>query len=229
LREGLVLSNPVIGTNKPTEERSRDRVLSQDELAAVWRACREDDYGRIVRLLILTGQRREEVGAMAETEIDAARALWTLPGERTKNRLPHEVPLSRPVLAILEKHPRRSGRTLIFGEGIGGFSGWGKAKAALDARMAGAGAVIAPWRLHDLRRTVATGIAEIGVPPHIVEAVLNHVSGHKAGVAGVYNRALYTAEKRNALDAWARHVRETSNLGCHPAVLSEPSSAPDTL
>jgi integrase len=206
MREGLAQENPVIGTNKPIEERSRDRVLSDDELATVWRACREDDYGRIVRLLILTGQRREEAGAMGHSEIDLTRALWSLPRQRTKNGLPHEVPLSRTALEILGEQPRRNGRTLVFGEGQGGFSGWGKAKLALDSRIAAAGAAVAPWRLHDLRRTVATGMAEIGVPPHVVEAVLNHLSGHKAGVAGIYNRARYVAEKRQALDMWAQHV-----------------------
>lgn len=206
MREGLADLNPVIGTNKPIEERSRDRVLSDDELASVWCECREDDYGRIVRLLILTGQRREEVGAIAENEIDPVKVLWSLPRHRTKNGLPHDVPLSRPALEIIQKQPRRIGRSLVFGEGKGGFSGWGKAKAALDARMAAAGATVAPWRLHDIRRSVATGMAEIGISPHVVEAVLNHISGHKAGVAGIYNRARYATEKRQALDLWAEHV-----------------------
>jgi integrase len=206
MREGLSDLNPVIGTNKPTEERSRDRVLSDEELVSVWRACRQDAYGRIVRLLILTGQRREEVGAIADNEVESARALWSLPRHRTKNGLPHDVPLSRPALEILQEQPRRTGRSLVFGEGKGGFSGWGKAKAALDMRIAAAGATVAPWRLHDLRRTVATGMAEIGISPHVVEAVLNHISGHKAGVAGIYNRARYATEKRQAMDMWAEHV-----------------------
>ena len=132
---GLTRANPVIGTNKATEERSRDRVLSDAELVEIWNACRDDDYGRIVRLLILTGQRREEVGAMAWREINLASQLWSLPGERTKNRLHHDVPLSDPTTTILRSIPRRVGHDSIFGMGSGGFSGWSRAKAALDNRL----------------------------------------------------------------------------------------------
>jgi len=203
--EGLADANPVIGTNKATEEVSREHVLTDAELVAVWRACRDDDYGRVVRLLILTGQRREEVGALALAEI--AGDLWTIPKARSKNGREHEVPLSSAALEIIQAAPRRDGRRLLFGEGSGGFSGWSKAKAALDKRIADAGGKARPWRLHDLRRTAATGMGDkLGVLPHVVEAVLNHVSGYKAGVAGIYNKATYRAEKRQALDAWAEHV-----------------------
>jgi integrase len=211
MREGIIDANPVIGTNKQTDEKSRDRVLSDQELAQIWRACKDDDFGAIVRLLILTGARRGEVGALDRGELDLPGRKWTLPGERTKNGRAHEVPLSDPALAILEqaiKRERIAGRDLIFGETGRGFSGWSKARAALDKRIAEhtTRKKVAEWRLHDLRRTVATRMAELGVQPHIVEAVLNHVSGHKAGVAGVYNRAVYSAEKRQALDQWAAHV-----------------------
>lgn len=205
--EGLAEINPVIGTNKSAEEISRDHVLKDHELAAIWNACRDDDHGRIVRLLLLTGQRREEVGAMAISEIDEASALWTIPRVRTKNGLPHDVPLSAAALEILHVAPHRDGRALVFGEGAGGFQGWSKAKAKLDKRIAEAGNNTRHWRLHDLRRTVATRLAELGTLPHVIEAVLNHVSGHKAGVAGVYNRATYAKEKREALDLWAAHLR----------------------
>ncbi len=204
--EGLAENNPVIGTNKATEEVSRDHVLWDAELAAIWRACRDDDYGRIVRVLILTGQRRDEVGAMAWPELDLDRALWSIPRQRTKNGLAHDVPLSAPALAILCRAPRRDGRTLIFGDGVRGFQGWSKAKAALDRRIAEAGETVRPWRLHDLRRTTATRLGELGVLPHVIEAILNHISGHKAGVAGIYNRATYAKEKRDALNLWAGHV-----------------------
>jgi integrase len=204
--EGLIEQNPVIGTNKATEEVKRDHVVRDEELAAIWRACRDDEYGRIVRLLILTAQRREEVGAMRWAEIDEANASWTIPRERSKNGQPHEVPLSPPALLILREVPRRDGRALVFGSGDGGYSGWSKAKAALDQRIAASGAKVRPWRLHDLRRTAATRMAELGTMPHVVEAILNHLSGHKAGVAGVYNRAAYRQEKRDALERWAIHV-----------------------
>ena len=161
-------------------------------------------------MLILTGQRRDEVGDMAKSEVSLAARKWNIPRERTKNGRAHEVPLPDLALGILEPAILREGREkrdLIFGDGVGGFSGWSKAKAAIDERIAEAtGAAPTPWRLHDLRRTAATQMAELGVLPHVVEAVLNHVSGHKAGVAGVYNLALYAAEKRRALDLWAAHV-----------------------
>ena len=206
--EGLTENNPVVGTNKAAEEVSRDHVLRDAELAAIWKACRDDDYGRIVRLLILTGQRRDEVGAMSWSEIHEEKALWAIPKERTKNGLPHDVPLSDAALEILHSAPHRDGRALIFGDGAGGFQGWSKAKAALDKRIAEAGTKVRSWRLHDLRRTTATRLGELGTLPHVVEAILNHISGHKAGVAGVYNRATYAKEKRDALDRWTENVLE---------------------
>jgi integrase len=208
----LADENPVAGTNKAIEEIKRDHVLTDDELAVIWRACREDDYGRIVRLLILTGQRREEVGAITRSELDLSAALWTIPKNRSKNGREHEVPLSRPAVDILQGMPRREGRELVFGDGEGGFQGWSKAKAALDSRIIKAGSEIRPWRLHDLRRTAATRMGDLGVLPHVVEAVLNHNSGHRAGVAGIYNRATYRTEKRNALTSWAERVVCVSGL-----------------
>jgi len=202
--EGLCEANAVLGTNKATDERSRDHVLTDAELRAVWRACTDDHHGCIVRLLILTGQRRDEVGSMAASEI--AGELWTISGTRTKNHRPHDVPLSPLALQIIATVPRRAGRDLIFGGRDNGFSGWSKAKAELDARIVANGDTVRPWRLHDLRRTTATGMAALGTLPHVVEAVLNHVSGHRAGVAGIYNRHAYAAEKRAALAAWSDHV-----------------------
>ncbi|MBN4092681.1 site-specific integrase [Methylobacterium sp. OT2] len=204
--EGLAEGNPVVGTNKPADEKARDRVLNETELRAIWRACRDDTYGRIVRLLLLTGQRRDEVGSMSDGELNLAAAVWTIPAQRTKNGLVHEVPLSRPALEILATQPRIEGRSLLFGHGVGAFSGWSNSKERMDKRIAASGIMMPPWRLHDLRRTAATGMASIGVLPHVVEAVLNHISGAKAGVAGIYNRATYAREKREALDLWAAHV-----------------------
>jgi integrase len=198
LREGYELaSNPVVGSNRPAERPSRARVLSDDELRKIWQACGDDDYGRIVRLLALTGQRREEVGGLRWSEIDSAAALWTIPAERTKNSRTHTIPLPQFALSLL---PPGNGREWVFGIGKRGFQGWSFAKAALDAR-----AQIADWHLHDLRRSCATGMAELGVLPHVVEAVLNHV-GSRAGVAGIYNRATYAKEMRAALERWAGHV-----------------------
>jgi integrase len=203
--EGLMDTNPVVGTNKATEEVARDRVLTESELSLIWRVAGDGDYGATVRLLILTGQRRAEVGGMLWSEIDIKAAMWRIGAERTKNARPHEVPLSQPALDILGARARIDGRALVFGS-RGPFSGWSKGREALDARMSAALGQATPWRLHDVRRTVATGMADLGVQPHVIEAVLNHVSGHKAGVAGIYNRATYAAEKRQALDLWAEHV-----------------------
>ena len=131
-----------------------------------------------------------------------------LPAERTKNGRAHTVPLSEPAQQILDAVPRRLDRDFIFGRTANApFVGWSKPRYRLDDLIAErTGARLPHWTPHDLRRTVATRMAEIGVAPHIVEAVLNHVSGHKAGVAGIYNRATYAGEKRAALDRWAEHV-----------------------
>jgi integrase len=209
--EGLVDTNPVLGTNKPMEkEPPRERVLEPAELVAAWNACRDDDYGRIVRLLVLTGQRRDEIGSIGKSEISVGARCWNIPRERTKNSRAHEVPLPDLAIEILKPAMLREGREdrdLIFGDGLRAFSGWSKAKLSLDRRIEQAtGTKPEPWRLHDLRRTAATRMVDLGVLPHVVEAVLNHVSGHKAGVAGVYNRALYAPEKRRALDLWAAHI-----------------------
>jgi integrase len=219
MREGLAPSNPAAQTNKPLEkETTRDRVLSRDELCAVWIEALSygGDFGAIVRLLILTGARRDEVGGMLWNEIDLAGGVWTLGADRAKNSLRHEVPLSRPALTILQAIKDRQSEgdapTHVFGRRGTGFSGWSKAKDVLDARVLARikadepDAKMPEWRVHDLRRTAATGMADIGVQPHIIEAVLNHISGHKGGVAGVYNRAAYGPERREALDKWAAHV-----------------------
>ena len=210
--DGIVDANPVTGTHKPVEEKSRDRVLTDAELRAVWHLSGTGDFPAIIRLLILTGQRRDEVGGMRWSEIDRAGALWTIPGDRAKNGKPHAVPLAPAALAVLDTVHERAGRDLLFGSGDGPFQGFGNAKDRLDAAMvADLGTPLPAWRLHDLRRTCRTGMATLGVQPHIGEAVLNHLSGHRAGVAGAYDRATYSAGKRAALDLWAEHVAALVN------------------
>lgn len=201
--EGLCDLNPVMGTNK-NEESERERVLSDVELGAIWKAAPDNDYGRIVRLLMLTAQRREEIGGLlwSELEGEGRTALIALPSHRTKNSRQHDVPLSKAALAELDRCEKVKGRDLVFGQGEGGYSGWSRSKDALDE----AAKLKEAWTLHDLRRTAATRMADLGVQPHVIEAVLNHVSGHKAGVAGIYNRSTYAAEKRAALDLWANHL-----------------------
>jgi integrase len=206
--EGLANANPVVGTNKAIDEVPRDRVLTPAELALVWQHAGPGDYGAIVRLLILTGQRREELGGMLWNELNLDGALWSIDASRTKNALPHDVPLAPAAVAILRGLKPRKDRDLVFGASAGPFQGWSSAKAALDERIAKTKKEEAkPWRLHDIRRTAATALGDqLGVLPHVVEAILNHISGHKAGVAGIYNRSVYAAEKRAALNAWAGRI-----------------------
>lgn len=211
IKEGIADRNPVAATNRPLQPKSRDRVLSDDEVREIWMACSDDDFGRIVRLLLLTAQRREEIAGLRVDEVDRDAALITLPASRTKNSRAHEVPLSVPALVLIP--PAREGRELIFGRGENAYSGFSAAKKRLDARIlktrreadpeAGA---MADWRLHDLRRTAATRMADLGVEPAHIEATLNHISGVRSGVAGIYNRSLYRKQKRDALTLWADHV-----------------------
>lgn len=220
-KRGMVAANPFEGQEAPAVE-ARDRVLSDAELAEVWRAAEayQGTYGVLVRLMILTGQREGEVAGMAWAEIAPDRATWAIPGARTKNGREQIVPLPEAARALL---PEGCGEGLVFpGRGGGGkeamFSGWSKAKARLDeliaaarggrAEVAGAKpAASEPWRVHDLRRTVATGLQRLGVRLEVTEAVLNHVSGSRAGIVGIYQRHDWAQEKRAALDAWAEHVR----------------------
>jgi integrase len=204
IASGLCDSNPVVGTPDPAEGvQSRDRVLSDKELAAVWNACADDDFGKIVRLLILTGCRRGEIGGLRSNEVDLDAGTITIPAERSKNGKAHALTLPTMALNILKSIPRRDGRDFVFGQRGGGYSRWGFHTTALRGRLP---ASMPAWTLHDFRRSAATGMAEIGIEPHIIEAVLNHVSGHKAGVAGIYNKAQYTKPMRVALQRWADHV-----------------------
>jgi integrase len=215
MKEGLAENNPIANTNKRAEQ-DRDRVLIDAELATIWNALDDGHFGSIVKLLMLTGQRRGEIAGLRWSEIDFQKGVISLPAERTKNGRAHLVPMSAAVSDILRGHPKVEGRDLIFGTGAGPFSGWSKAKLELDESIGeriGEG-----WVLHDLRRTCATRMADLGVLPHVVEAVLNHVSGHKGGIAGIYNRATYAVEKAQALALWATHItalvegREGSNI-----------------
>jgi integrase len=166
--EGLVETNAARHVNKFKESGPRDRHLSNDEIRLLWRALPAGDFGDILRLLLLTGQREREISDLRWSEIDFERGVVDLPPNRTKNKRRHTIPMSSIVRAILKARPQQD-RALVFGNGTGGFSGWSKAKSRLDTALG-----IAPWRIHDLRRTAATGMAELGVQPHVVEAVLNH-------------------------------------------------------
>lgn len=206
-RAGLVEVNPATDMNRAAEV-SRDRVLTAEELHDIWAALRDDRYGDIIKLLTLTGARREEVGGLRWAEVDLERALITLPAARTKSGYEHRIPLSAPALAILEARSQ-SETELVFGyrDWAGSFSDWSGSKRALDQRIAKARAgrpAMPLWRVHDLRRTVSTAMnGELGIEPHIVEAILGHVQG---GVAGIYNRASYDGPKADALARWSEHL-----------------------
>jgi integrase len=201
---GLAEVNPIIGTLKPQDAEPRSRVLSDEELAAIWRASGNDAYGRMIKLLILTGARRGEVGGMRWSELDLDRTIWTIPPQRTKNKKPHTLPLMPATLDIIAGVPRRVSRDHLFGtRSAVGLRHW-HAKGALDRRL---GAAVGPWRLHDIRRSVATRMADLGIMPHVIEAVLNHHSGHRSGVSGIYNRSAYEREVKAALALWGDHVR----------------------
>jgi integrase len=204
MRRGLHDSNPVIGTEK-RKERSRHRVLSDTELYKIWNALGANDYDDILRLLLLTGQRAGEIGGLRWSEIDFDEGLISLPAQRTKNGQPHSFPMSKPVRDILKARPHK--REFVFGRGNGGFSGWnGDTKRKLDGHIAGAGPSLPHWTIHDLRRTFATGLQRLGIRLEVTEAILNHVSGSRGGVTGIYQRHDWATERRAALDAWAAHV-----------------------
>jgi integrase len=201
MREGLVDSNPVIGTNNPdADAKSRDRILSDDELRTVWNACDGDsDFDRIVRLLILLGCRRQEIGSLKWDEIDFTAATITIPGSRTKAGNTLELALPDVALEILRSTPRRDG-DFLFG-GAAGFSSWSIAMAALRRRIA---VPMAQWSLHDLRRTFRSGHGRLGTPPHIAERLVGHAVG--GSIEKIYDRYAYTGEMRDALLKWADHV-----------------------
>jgi integrase len=206
LQMGMVDANPVIGTPTPVESKSRERTLSDSELAAIWKSCRDDEFGRIIRLLILLGSRRQEVGGMrwGELDLDSPQPTWTLPASRSKNGRAHTLPMLPMALDIIKGVPRMVTRDQLFGDRAAiGFTGWHDCKPDLDQRSG----VTDEWHLHDLRRSVATRMADDGVQPHIIEQILNHQSGHKAGPAGIYNRSSYAREVRAALAQWEDHIR----------------------
>jgi integrase len=206
LDRGMIEINPIAGLKPPTKERARDRILTDGEMLRFWNAAEKFGYpfGPLLQLLLLTAQRRGEVTNMLWSQIDFVRAVWVIPAENAKNGQAHEVPLSEMALQILRALPRFIDSDFVFTTtGTSPVSGFGRLKRNLDPEMGSSG-----WRLHDLRRTAASGMARLGVAPHVIEKVLNHVSGQISGLAAVYNRHGYDAEKRQALDKWAQYLTE---------------------
>ncbi|WP_156254729.1 tyrosine-type recombinase/integrase [Sandarakinorhabdus oryzae] len=200
VERGIVDASPVQGTKPPTREHPRDRVLQDDELRAVLRVCAGLSYPfcQFVPLLLATGQRRGEVSQMKWSQVDLEAKQWVIPADLSKNGKPHLVPLNKYALRLLAAVPRFAGCDWVFTttrrSPISGFS---KALRQIHALSE-----TSDWRLHDLRRTAASGMARAGIAPHVVEKVLNHISGTISGVAAVYNRYGYDAERRDALDSW---------------------------
>ena len=206
IEHDIVIASPCVGVKRPTQEVPRDRVLSDDELRDVWKAAGRVGYpfGPLVQLLVLTGARRDEVAGMRWSEIDVESRLWCLPRERVKNKRPHEIPLSEPAIAIVTALPRIAGGDYVLTtSGKVAASNYGKNKRRLDALLP---SDMPPWRLHDLRRTVASGLARLGINLPVIEKVLNHASGSFAGIVGVYQKHEFSQEKRQALDAWGAFV-----------------------
>ena len=216
IRDGRCVINPASGVRSAIRETSRDRVLSDVELAAVWRATMSlgDPFGPYIRLLALCGQRRTETAHMRWRDIDLDTATWEIPASESKQGRPHGVPLSAHAATLLRALPRHSSEpaAFVFSTTLGDrpICGWSKVKRRLDMRIASDAAA---WTLHDLRRTVASGMARLGIPPHVCEKVLGHKSGAISGVAAVYNRHDYGDEKRRALEAWADHVAAITSPG----------------
>ena len=203
-----IAANPAAGISRrtPAEEVSRDRVLSMDELAAIWNATGgHTDYDRIIRLLMLTGCRADEIGELERSEINAADRLIHLPGIRTKNKREHRVFLSAPALAILESVEPLPKKPHVFGRTQDSpFSGWSKSKERLDEKL---GKSVKPWRVHDLRRSMATNCSDLGLASiAVIEMALGHWSGEKSGIVKVYNRSTHDAERRKLADDWAHAV-----------------------
>jgi len=221
----LVERDPTAGLEPPGREKARDRVLDDGELATVWKAAERTGfpYGHILRLLILTGCRRDEIGALRWSEVrnlDGPEPRIELAGERTKTGAPRIVPLPEPAVDILRDCLRFTGVYLFGVAGRGPFKGWSRAKRNLDALAAEiAGRPLEPWRIHDLRRTTATGLQRLGVRLEVTEAVLGHVAGSHRGIVGVYQRHRYEPEKRQALNAWARHLAAILEGGARGVVV----------
>jgi integrase len=239
-KRGDIASNPLAEMVKPEAPKARDRVLTDDELAEVWKASEKlgAPFGPFFRLLVLTGQRRSEVAAMSWAELDRASSSWTIPADRAKNGVVHIVPLSEAAIRELdalvdaarddddadtkvENWPKAG--FVLTTTGRSPISGLTKAKNALDTAIAKArrvdgedsgapddarpdGETMPTWRIHDLRRTLATGFQRLGIRFEVTEAVLNHISGAKGGIAGIYQRHDWKEEKRSALEAWAAHI-----------------------
>jgi integrase len=199
---GILEKSPCTGLSKPTPDKSRNRILSDDELREIIFAARRTTrpYGAIVELLALLGQRRTEVAEMAWREVDIEKKVWTIPSERAKNSRAHFVHLAPRALEIIQAQPKSDG--LVFPTSSGKpFMEFSSMKLRLDKEGG-----VTDWVLHDLRRTVVSGMASLGIAPHVADKVLNHQSGTISGVAAVYQRHEFLSERKAAMNLWGEHI-----------------------
>jgi len=224
--QDLVETNPTAGVRRRVKEVPRDRLLDDDELVRFWGACDAMGlpFGPLFQLLLLTAQRRDEVGGMRRSELDLEKRIWTIPGERTKNDKVHTVHLSDLAIEIIERLPQIGDADLLFTTNeTTPVSGFSKAKDRLDTLMGDP----PEWILHDLRRTATSGMARLGIAPHVVDKILNHTAGTIRGVAAVYNRYQFEPERKAALEAWARFVESlvrpapSNVVGLRPGIRSD--------
>ncbi len=224
---GTLESSPFDRLKKPSAETKRDRTHTDAELSLIWRAADTVTYpyGAIVQLLILTGTRREEIGGMKWSELNSDRTMWTIPASRAKNGIQHQVPIVPWVRSILAELPCFAGSDLVFTTAERQrFDNYSRCKRALVAKIAemNGGTPIAAWTLHDCRRSVASGMAKLGVALPVIEKILNHVSGPSfGGVQGIYQRHTFSDEMRAALEAWAQHLL-TLDLVDRPVAIAKP-------
>lgn len=221
---GMLDASPLTGMKLPTKETPRERVLTNDELKALWAACDADGYpfGDCMKLLILSGQRRTEVAEMKWSELDLDKRLWTLPSARAKNGKQHTVPITDAMLTVLRCVPRYLTSDFVFTTtGKTPISGFGRVKERMDKSLPEG---TEPWTIHDLRRTMSTNLAMLGVPQPVTEALLNHKTGVVSGVAAIYNVYSYADEKREALGAWSQQLMKLVRSK-HGATESEAAKA----
>jgi integrase len=231
----LVKVNPCLGVWRPSAGNARERVLSDNEVRWLWRAAESLGYpfGPALRLLLLTGQRRGEVGGIRWDELSEDGSTWTLPASRAKNGMAHVVPLSPQAQELIASVHVIANTFIFTTDGRTHTSGWSKVKKRVDARMAelarAENAAIPDWVIHDIRRTVATGLQKLGVRLEVTEACLNHQSGSRAGIISVYQKYQYGDEKRAALEQWAAHVEKIVDAGANRTVPHPVGVAPASI
>ena len=218
VERGIIEANPIAGMKPLSKEKPRERVLTDDELGALWAVCGDEGYpfGDCMKLLMLSGQRRAEVAEMRWSELDLEKRLWTLPSKRAKNGKQHTVPITDAMLELLRKTPRFFNSDYVFTTtGKSPISGFGRVKDRLDKALP---EETEPWIIHDLRRTMSTNMAMLGVPQPVTEALLNHKTGVVSGVAAIYNVYSYADEKREALSLWNGHVKKVTKTTVLPEI-----------